>query len=166
MINKPKKLGYPELLRVNAPQRQAVVDATNQAQKEYESYVLTELVKEFGTASLGELLFCVVEAHHKTLKIKGKKGVKQQWTPLLASIIRVEVDARRAKGLSLKAIKKEFLCEPLWAPYLLNSESQFDKVYKQGHKEGTYKYAKAIYKSKDEWNALLKSELSKFLSSK
>jgi len=161
MIKKPKKLGYTDLLRSNDMGK--LVSQKNKEQREYEINILTELVKEFGTASLGELLFCVVEAHHKKLKIKHKRGTKEIWSNLVKSMIRVEVDSRRKREGTYKRVKHNLKNDPIWNIFLLSSESQFDKVYKQGHLLDTYSYAKAIHKrSNEEWNALAIEERTKF----
>jgi len=160
MTDKPKKLGYPDLLRTN--DMGTLVVQKNREQREYEKYIFTELVQEFGTASLGELLFCVVEKHHKTLKIKEKRGTKQQWSALLGAAIKIEVDKRRDYGLPLKAVIKQMTNDPLWKPLILNSEEQFKKIYKQNHEPQTYKYAQFIHRSKEEWNKLIHDEISRF----
>jgi len=161
MINKPKTLGYQDLLRTN--DMGTLVAQKNKEQREYEKHILTELVKEFGTASLGELLFCVVEKHHKTLKIKDKRGTKKQWRTLLGVLIKIEVDKRRGFDLTLKAVVKQMKDDPLWKPLILNSEEQFKKIYKQKHEPQTYKYAQFMHSSKEEWNKLIHEEISRFL---
>lgn len=125
-------------------------------------YVLTELVKEFGTASLGVLLFKVVEKYHKTLlKSKAKRGAKEKWSPLLCAMIKVEVDARRKSNVTLKAVIHELNKEPLWKPFL-DKETQFRKVYNQEHDADSLKYTKYLHPFKDEWHALLKEEAKRF----
>ena len=163
MINKPKKLGYPDLLRASdEKQRKALVQANNKEHEKYQNNILTKLIEEFGTASLGELLFCVVERHHKTLKIKEKRGTKQQWSTLLGAAIKIEVDKRRDCGLTLKAVIKQMVNDPLWKQLILNSEEQFKKIYKQKHEPQTYKYAQHIHRSKEEWSKLIEDEISRF----
>lgn len=164
MIKKPKKLGYPELLRLaTSKERQEAVDLANAAQKKYNHFILNELVREFGTASLGELLFCVVEKYHKTLKNKKTPGIKPKWNNYLASLIRIEVDARRSEGKTLKAVIHEMKKEHPWAPFILNSDEQFKKVYKIGRKVPTYRLAKKIHKSKEAWKKAVEDELECFL---
>lgn len=125
-------------------------------------YVLAELVKEFGTASLGELLFKVVERYHKTLiKSKAKRGPKQKWSPLLCAMIKIEVDARRKPNITLKAVIRELNKESLWKPFLVK-EAQFRKVYDQEHDIDSLKYAKYLRPFQDEWAALLKEEAKRF----
>ncbi len=145
---------------------QDAVDKKKMAQKQYQEHILTELVKEFGTASIGELLFSVVEKYHSKLKIKHAKGVKQQWSQLLGAIIKVEVDARRSSKPTLKAVIHELEKDPLWRPFILNSEQQFRKIYKQKHDAFCFKYAKHCRESDKDWNELVRSERSKFLQVK
>ena len=122
----------------------------------------SKLVEEFGTVSIGELLFCVVEKHHKSLKIKEKRGTKQQWSTLLGAVIKIEVDERRALGLTLKAVIKQLENDSLWKPLVLNGEEQFKKIYKQKHEPQTYKYAQFMHRSKDSWNTLIREEMGRF----
>jgi len=159
MIKKPEAPALADYVRGN----KEIISKKKQAQKEYEEYILSNLLKEFGTASIGELLFCVVEKYHKTLKNKSQRGVRQQWSSLLGAMIKVEVDARRAGGASLKTVIYELAKEPLWNSFVLNSEEQFRKIYKQKHDEFACRYVKNIRKSHDEWNELVKIENSKFL---
>jgi hypothetical protein len=159
MIKKPEAPTQADYVRGNKD----VIRRKIQEQKEYEEYVLSKLVKEFGTASLGELLFCVVEKYHKTLKSKHQRGVKQQWNSLLVAMIKVEVDTRRARGATLKAAIHELGKEPLWNTFILKSEDQFRKIYKKKPDEFAYKYVKNIRKSDDEWHELVKAEHRNFL---
>lgn len=164
MIRKPKEIGLPELLRLaTSVEREAAEEGYYENQKKYEKYILTELVKEFGTASLARLLFCVVEKYHRTLKNKKTPGTKPKWNDYLASIIRIEVDTRRSEGKTLKAVIHEMRTEYPWAPFILNSEDQFRKVYKIGHKLPTYRLAKRIHKSKEAWKKAVEDELESFL---
>jgi hypothetical protein len=159
MIKKPETPTLADYVRGN----KEIINRKIKAKKEYEEYILSYLLKEFGTASLGELLFCVVEKHHKTLKNKHQRGVRQQWSSLLGAMIKVEVDSRRARGATLKAVIHELGKEPLWNSFVLNSEEQFRKIYKQKHDAFAYKYVKNIRKSDDEWNELVKAEHRNFL---
>jgi len=162
MIKKPEAPTLADHVRGDME----VINRKILAQKEYKKYIFSKLVKEFGTASLDELLFCVVEKYHTTLKNKNRRGVKQQWSNILGAIIKVEVDARRAKGISLKAVIRELEREPVWAEFIKNSEEQFRKIYKQKHDEFASKYVRTIRKSNDEWNELVKTEHRKFVSQK
>lgn len=159
MIKKPEAPTLADYVRGN----KEAISRKIQVQKEYETFILSKLIKEFGTASLEELLFCVVEKYHKTLKNKHQRGVKQQWSNLLGAIIKVEVDARRSKGITLKAVIRELKQEPLWSQFILNSEDQFRKIYKKKHDEFACKYVRIIRKSDDEWNELVKIEHRKFV---
>ncbi len=161
MNQKPEALTLADYVR-----GQDAVDKKKMAQKRYEDHILTELVREFGTASIGELLFCVVEKYHSKLKIKHTKGVRQQWSQLLGAIIKVEVDARRSSKQTLKAVIRELEKNPLWRPFVLNSEQQFRKIYKQKHDAFCYKYAKQCRESDREWYELVRSERNKFLQFK
>lgn len=68
MIKKPEAITKADHVR-----GQDAVNKKRLAQKQYEEHILTNLVTEFGTASIGELLFCVVEKYHTKLKAKQKK---------------------------------------------------------------------------------------------
>jgi len=140
--------------------------ANSRAQKHYEEYILTNLVKEFGTASIGELLFCVVEKYHTKLKVKHQSGTKRQWSDLLAAIIKTEVDSRRAGKNTLKAVIHELKKDQLWSPFVLNSEEQFRKVYKQKPDAFCSRYAKYCHQSEADWSELVKAERRKFLKFK
>jgi hypothetical protein len=159
MIKKPDAPTLADYVRGN----KEAISRKIQAQKEYETFIFSKLIKEFGTASLEELLFYVVEKYHKTLKDKHQRGVKQQWSNLLGAIIKVEVDARRTKGITLKSVIRELEREPLWSQFIINSEDQFRKIYKKKHDEFTCKHLRMIRKSDDEWNELVKMEHSKFV---
>jgi len=158
MNQKPEALTQADYVR-----GQDAVDKKKMAQKRYEDHILTELVKEFGTASIGELLFSVVEKYHSKLKIKHTKGVRQQWSQLLGAIIKVEVDARRSSTKTLKAVIRELEKNSIWRPFVINSEEQFRKIYKQKHDSFCYKYAKQCRESDREWDELVSSERNKFL---
>jgi len=159
MIKKPEAPTLADHVRGDME----VINRKILAQKEYKKYIFSKLIKEFGTASLEELLFCVVEKYHETLKNKHQRGVKQQWSNLLGAIIKVEVDARRTKGITLKAVIHQLKQEPLWSHFIINSEDQFRKIYKKKHDEFACKYVRKIRKSNDEWNELVKIEHSKFV---
>jgi hypothetical protein len=161
MIKKPEPPNLADALRGQEP-----INKKKLAQKQYEEYILTNLLKEFGTASIEELLFCVVEKYHPKLKIKHQKGVKQQWSKLLGAIIKTEIDARRSGQVTLKAVIHELKKDPIWAPFILNSEEQFRKIYKQKHDAFCCKYAMNCRLSDKEWKELIKSERSKFVQFK
>lgn len=160
MINKPKKLSYSDLLR--AKDINALVAENAKAQSEYEKHILTELVKEFGTASLGELLICVVEKHHKTLKVKDKPGAKEKWSPLLCAMIKAEVDAKRQSSNSLKAVIQELSKDPLWKVFIGDNDESFRKAYKKKPTSWLNKYVKHLRSLKDEWREQLEAEVKRF----
>jgi len=162
MIKKPEAPNLADHVRGDME----VINRKILAQKEYKKYIFSKLVNEFGIASLEELLFCVVEKYHETLKNRHQRGVKQQWSNLLGAIIKVEVDARRTKGITLKSVIRELEREPLWSKFIINSEDQFRKIYKKKHDEFTCKYLRMIRKSDDEWNELVKTEHRKFVRQK
>ena len=161
MIKKPEAITKADHIR-----GQDAINKKKLAQNQYEEYILTNLVREFGISSIGELLFCVVEKYHPKLKVMQQKGVKQQWSQLLGAIIKTEVDARRSGKTSLKAVIKELGKEPTWTPFIVSSEDQFRKVYKQKHDIFCCKYARHCRQSESEWNELVKTERRKFLQSK
>ena len=161
MIKKPETITKADHIR-----GQDAINKKKLAQNQYEEYILTNLVREFGTSSIGELLFYVVEKYHPKLKVKQQKGVKQQWSQLLGAIIKTEVDARRSRKASLKVVIKELEKDPIWAPFIASSEDQFRKVYKQKHDIFCCKYAKHCRQSESEWSELVKTERIKILQSK
>lgn len=126
-------------------------------------YVLAELVKEFGTASLGVLLLKVVEKYHKTLmKSKAKRGAKQKWSPLLRAMIRVEVDARRNSKTTLKAVINELNKDPLWSVFIGESDESFRRAYKEKQDKEEIKFAQHVRQEEKYWQALVKEEVERF----
>jgi hypothetical protein len=125
-------------------------------------YVIPALVKEFGTASITQLLFDVVAKYHPTLKVKGRRGPKEIWSPLLCAVIKVEVDARRRSLPTLKAAIKELSKDPLWNVLISQSEETFRRKYNGKHDADSLKCAQRIRPKEDEWQALLKEEVKRF----
>lgn len=151
MRNKPQKLA-------RALRGQSINDLI----AEEVDYVLPELVKEFGTASITQLLFNVVEKYHRTLKVKSRRGPKEIWSPLLCGMIKVEVDARRKSFTTLKAAIKELSKDPLWNVFISQSEGTFRKKYNGKHDADSLKFAQRTRPKDDEWQALLKEEVKRF----
>lgn len=125
-------------------------------------YVLPALVKEFGTASITQLLFDVVDKHHPTLKSKSKRGPKTKWSPLLRAMIKVEVDARRQSLPTLKSVINELSKDPLWKVFIGESDASFRKAYKEKHDAEEIKFAQRMRLIGDEWQALVKGEVKRF----
>lgn len=151
MINKPKMLA-----------RKLLGQSIDDLIAEEVDYVMTELIKEFGTASMGELLFKVVEKYHKTLKPKFKRGPKEKWSPLLRAMIKVEVDARRRSGASLKSVIHELSKDPLWAVFIGTSDDSFRKAYKQKQELWAFQCAERMRQFDDLWREQVQAEVQRF----
>ena len=164
IVKKPKPQTLSSLLRIT-PESEIQLKKDKEA---YEYAILVELVKEFGTASLGELLFCVVEKYHKPLKIKKSAGVRQKWTNLLNAMVRVEIDAKRTNGKSLKKAILELTEDRMWKKFALKTSDGgvevFLKAYKNGKKDTqSYNLAKKLYeRDYSDWEDTIKSQLKRF----
>ena len=164
IVKKPKPQTLSSLLRLT-PESEIQLKKDKEA---YEYAILVELVKEFGTTSLGELLFCVVEKYHKTLKVKKSAGVSKKWTNFLNALVSVEIDAMRANGKSLKNAIIELTENKVWKKFALKTSDGgvevFLKAYKNGKKDAqSYNLAKKLYeRDHSDWEDTIKSQLKRF----
>ena len=168
MIKKPKSLTKPDLLRLPRGEEQLAIEKRNQEFRDYESYVVGELVKEFGTGTLGQLLIMVTEKYHPKLKIKETKGAKKIWNDFLCALVAVEINTRRKSGDSLKKVVNDLCKEPIWKQFVrgIDGEEQFKKVYKDGKKSRYFRIANQLHALPNEWESLIKEELKLFKKSK
>ncbi len=164
IVKKPKPQKLSSLLRIT-------LESEIQLKKDKEAYenaILVELVNEFGTASLGELLFCVVEKYHEKLKIKKSAGVRQKWTGFLNAMVRIEIDTRRAAGIKLNKAITELTQDKLWKKFVLKTSDGgvevFNKAYKNGKKDTqSYILAKKLYERDfSDWEKTLERQLERF----
>jgi hypothetical protein len=164
IIKKPKPQTLSSLLRMT-PESEIQLKKDKKA---YEYSILVELVKEFGTASLGELLFCVVEKYHGKLKVKKSAGVRQKWTGFLNAMVRVEIDTKRAAGIKLHKAITELTQDKLWKKFALKTSDGGVEVFKKAYSKGkndtqSYLLAKKLYeRDYSDWEDTIKSQLKRF----